>query len=348
MKVSVMMITYNHEGFIARALQSILDQRANFEYEIVVGEDCSTDRTREILLDFCRRYPGRIVPLLPDQNLGMMRNLEQTLSACRGEYIALIEGDDYWTCSDKLQKQVDFLDQHPEYTISCHRTRVIDEGGTQRALIEFGVKGNGIHPSREAGAYTIEDLLSYNFIMTCSVVYRSSALGSLPNWFHSLGVGDWPLCALIAKNGPIYLMDEVLAAYRIHPGGVWSSQTSIARQRACIQMLKVMDEHLGPKYHDRIQLTIARHYIAMAKLTRDEGNRRETGRLLLELIRVGGWRVRECQTDVQELAAFLVLGSWQGMSISRKLVQAILNKFGYKVVRVDTAANRSQLRIRRM
>src|SRR5271167_3774085 len=103
MKLSVMMITYNHEGFIAQAIESVLAQRVNFDYEIVVGEDCSTDRTRDILMDFHRQYPDRIVPLLRNQNIGAMRNAEATLAACRGQYLALIEGDDYWTCEDKLQ-----------------------------------------------------------------------------------------------------------------------------------------------------------------------------------------------------------------------------------------------------
>src|SRR5438132_1821213 len=102
MKLSVMMITYNHERFIAQALDSILAQRVNFDYEIVIGEDCSTDGTRDILMDFHRRYPDRIVLLLRDHNLGVMRNFEATLGACRGRYLALLEVDDYWTSENKL------------------------------------------------------------------------------------------------------------------------------------------------------------------------------------------------------------------------------------------------------
>ena len=104
MKLSVMMITYNHEKFIAQTLESVLAQKVNFDYEIVIGEDCSTDRTREILMDFYRRYPKRIVPLLRDKNIGAMRNMEATLAACKGNYLALLEGDDYWTCPEKLQR----------------------------------------------------------------------------------------------------------------------------------------------------------------------------------------------------------------------------------------------------
>ena len=135
MRLSVAMITYNHERFIAQALESVLAQRVNFDYEIIVGEDCSTDGTRAIVMDFHRRYPGGIVPLLREKNIGGARNIELTLAACRGHYLAMSEGDDYWTCEDKLQRQVDFLDANPDYAICCHRVQIFDEIGTNQASI---------------------------------------------------------------------------------------------------------------------------------------------------------------------------------------------------------------------
>src|SRR6202022_1084614 len=130
MKLSVTMITYNHERFIAQAIESALAQRVEFDYEIVIGEDLSTDNTRAIVLDFARRYPDRILPILRDRNIGAMRNFAQTIAACRGQYLAFLEGDDYWTSPDKLQKQVDFLDAHYECAISCHRVRYLYELGS--------------------------------------------------------------------------------------------------------------------------------------------------------------------------------------------------------------------------
>lgn len=109
MKVSVLMITYNHEKFIAQAIDSILMQQVNFDYEIVIGEDCSTDGTRAIVIQYQKEYPDKIRLLLPEENLGMHKNFVQTFRACQGEYIALLEGDDYWTSPRKLQKQVDFF-----------------------------------------------------------------------------------------------------------------------------------------------------------------------------------------------------------------------------------------------
>jgi glycosyltransferase involved in cell wall biosynthesis len=348
MKLSVLMITYNHEPFIAQALESILAQCVNFDYEIVVGEDCSTDRTRDVLMDFHDRYPGRIVPLIRERNLGMMRNLEQTLSSCRGMYVALIEGDDYWTCVDKLQKQVDFLDTHPEYTICSHRVRILNEMSGERILEKSSSPKAGIFPSRPAGTYTIEDLLAENFIMTCTAMYRKSKVGALPRWFLELKVGDWPLCAFAARSGPIYLMDEVMAAYRVHPGGVWSSQTAMGRLRASTHMLKALDEYFSFRYHDTIRQTIARCCLYTATLAQQEGDRRETGRLLLKCIRSGGWQLPENRPQVRALAGYVLLGSWHGMSVKTQLIQFVLKQFGYKLVRVNSATNHPQLRIRRM
>ena len=130
-KVSVAMITYNHERFIAQAIESVLMQQTDFAVELVIGEDCSTDGTREIVRAYGERYPERVHPLLHEHNLGLKghNNFVATLKACRGQYIALLEGDDYWTDPHKLQKQVDFLDGHPEYVGCFHNAmEVFDDG----------------------------------------------------------------------------------------------------------------------------------------------------------------------------------------------------------------------------
>src|SRR3984885_13749881 len=194
MKLSVAMITYNHERFIGQALESVLAQRVNFDYEIVIGEDCSTDGTREIIMDFCRRYPKQVLPLLRDTNVGAMRNLEATLATCRGQYVALLKGDDYWTTSDKLQKQVDFLDVHPDRAICCSRVRFLYEPDSENFDVKFDV-----YPMCPAGPYTVEDLFKRNFVMTCSAVLRRELIGLLPEWFFKMKLGDWPLCALVAR-----------------------------------------------------------------------------------------------------------------------------------------------------
>ena len=120
MKVSVTIITYNHEKFIRKTLDSVLMQKVNFQYEIVIGEDCSTDNTKKILLEYQNKHPGKIRLLLAENNQGLVRNFMQTYRACKGEYIATLDGDDYWISSRKLQKQVDFLDRHGDFSMCFH------------------------------------------------------------------------------------------------------------------------------------------------------------------------------------------------------------------------------------
>ncbi len=301
MKLSAVMITYNHERFIAQALESILAQKVNFDYEIVVGEDCSTDRTRDILMEFHRRFPDKIVPLLRDKNLGPMNNLVATLAACRGRYLGLLEGDDYWTCEHKLQRQVDFLDAHPDHAICCHRVQVLDEMGTSHA---------SVLPGRPPGSYTLEDLLQGNFIMSCTVVYRRDLSVELPSWFRKVNPSDWPLMALAARSGKISLMDEVMAVYRVHSGGMWSARPRADRLRECTQMLEALDEELGFCYTKTIRRTISQFYFNQAIKARAEGNRRETAKSLVNCIRNGSPQLQGCEWALAGLAAYTLIGSW--------------------------------------
>ena len=301
MKLSVMMITYNHERFIAQAIESVLAQRVNFDCEIVIGEDCSTDGTRAVIMDFQRRYPGRIVPLLRDRNLGAMRNFAETLAVCRGKYLAFLEGDDYWTHEDKLQTQINFLDEHPDYAICCHRAQFVDETGAGQS---------GIFPTLPAGTYTIADLFDGNWVVTGSVMYRWGSVGSLPDWFLTLKMGDWPLHILVARAGKIHLMDEVMSVYRIHQGGIWSSLSHLDRLRASIGMLTALDKHLGFQYTRTIRRTLAESYFEMACHARRDGNRTETGKHLVSCMRNGGWQLPGSRRTLGGLAAYTLMGSW--------------------------------------
>ena len=119
-KVSVCLVTYNHEKFIKQAIESVFMQKTDFDYEVVIGEDYSTDNTRKILSQYQMRYPHRIKAIFNNKNVGPVENFIRTLSTCKGKYIAYLEGDDYWTDAYKLQKQVDFLDKHPDYSLCFH------------------------------------------------------------------------------------------------------------------------------------------------------------------------------------------------------------------------------------
>ncbi|MDD5673384.1 MAG: glycosyltransferase, partial [Chitinivibrionales bacterium] len=112
--VSVCMITYNHAPYIAQAIESVLQQKTNYVFELVIGEDCSTDKTREIVLKYQEKYPDIIHVVMSESNVGVKKNWNRTLRACKGTYLAFCEGDDYWLRYDKLQKEVDYLETHPD------------------------------------------------------------------------------------------------------------------------------------------------------------------------------------------------------------------------------------------
>jgi len=301
MKLSVAMITYNQECFIGQAIESVLAQKVNFDFEIVIGEDCSTDGTRAVIMDFHQRYPSRIRPLLRDRNLGAMQNLKETLAACRGRYLALLEGDDYWTQENKLQTQINFLDDHPDHAICCHRAQVADETGGGQSRI---------HPTLPAGTYTFADLFEGNWMMTGSVMYRWGSVGSLPDWFLNLKMGDWPLHILVGRAGKIHLMDEVMSVYRIHHGGAWSSLSHLDQLRATTEMLTALDKHLGFQFTSTIRPTLVRLYFELACQARQDGNRSETGRHLISCMRYGGWRLPASRRLLAGLAAYTVIGPW--------------------------------------
>ncbi len=219
-KVSVCIQTYNHERYIARALDSVLMQETDFDFEIIIGEDESSDGTREICIDYARRYPDRIRLLLRSREDVIFingrptgrYNFIQNLNEARGQYIALLDGDDYWTDPHKLQKQVDLLDTHPEYALCFHAAQVIDEGGHSVRTI---------FPPGRKPIYALRDLLRHNFIPALSVLFRNHPeFHPLPDWFKETPYADWPLHILNVTRGDIGYIDEVMGVYRRHAGGV--------------------------------------------------------------------------------------------------------------------------------
>jgi glycosyltransferase involved in cell wall biosynthesis len=248
MKVSVVMMTYKHENFIAQAVNSVLMQEADFEYELLIGEDCSPDRTREVLITLQQKSPERIRLFLNDVNIKGFNNFNQLLAACRGEYIALLEGDDYWSSPQKLRKQVEFLDAHPDFTICFHNAVRTFEDGSQPDEIYC--------PENQKVESSLADLLGTNFLPTCSVMFRSGFVKELPEWCRKLPMGDWPLHILNAKHGKIGYLNEVMAVYRVHKGGLWSTTNYLKQLLEYIQLFQAIRPHVGTKYQEMIGIRL--------------------------------------------------------------------------------------------
>ncbi len=227
---TVLIITYNHERFIAEAIESVLAQETDFEYEIVISEDCSTDSTREIVQDFARRFPGQIRLVLSERNQNNNEVLARGLRIARGRYIALFDGDDYWTSPHKLQKQVDFLDLHRECSICFHNVNVVyDSDPTAQHPFFMGEPRVPVAKPMPKPISTLSDIAAENFIPTCSVMFRAGLFSDVPVWYKDLAFGDWPLHVLNAEHGDIGYLDETLATYRIHSGGYWSNNLRFYR-----------------------------------------------------------------------------------------------------------------------
>lgn len=214
-KVSVITITFNQRKYIGKALESILSQKTNFEFELIVADDCSTDGTDKIIREYTEKYPNIVKPILRSKNIGAWNNFVDALSNADGEYIALCEGDDYWTDLNKLQRQVDFLDKHPDYTICFHPVRVIFENGQEK---------DTIFPAETTG-FTTKKLLQENYIQTNSVMYRKKS--DYNDIAPSMMPGDWYLHLYHARFGKVGFINTIMSAYRRHSAGIWwGSQSS--------------------------------------------------------------------------------------------------------------------------
>ena len=270
--VSVNMITYNHEPYIAQAIEGVLIQKTDFPIELVIGEDCSTDRTRKIVLDYQKKYPEMIRVITAKENVGMQKNGLRTSKACRGKYIAFCEGDDYWTDPNKLQKQVDFLESHPECVICFHNVNIIYDSKRDKKSHPFYVQGPSLNFTHRVPKpiTTLSDLLNGNFIHTPSVMFRAQLFEEFPDWFYRADIGDWPLHVLNAQHGNMGYIDEVMAAYRVHSGGTWSSRSRVEVLDALIHTAELIKESLSFENRKIINNTIYRWYMEAIEILRHD------------------------------------------------------------------------------
>jgi len=261
-KVSIAMVTYNQESYISQAIESVLAQQVDFAYEIVIGEDCSVDGTREKCRSFQEKYPDRVRLLERETNMGMTRNFLSTIGECRGEYLAILEGDDFWIDPFKLQKQVDLLDADRKCALAFTRTE---------AFFEDGRPGYEIPPPHIL-SYDLENLLYVNFIATCSVMYRRELVIDFPAWLPRLEMLDWPLHVLYAQHGKIGFINVMTAKYRIHPKSHYSSRKTIQNLKSALMFYRIINTHLGFKYSKSIKQYQANLCKEIHWLSADEGN----------------------------------------------------------------------------
>jgi glycosyltransferase involved in cell wall biosynthesis len=239
--VSVIMITYGHEAFISQAIEGVLLQKCNFKIELIIANDCSKDNTDLVVKRIIAEQPNVnwIKYTCHTENKGMMANFIWALQQAQGKYVAICEGDDYWTDPCKLQKQFDFLESNPNYLLCAHRI------GEQNGSKFYSIENNKIE-------YTFSDFSisgSCNGIYTCSMIFRN-----IPNildiwmldWVLRLDGGDHLILLLSTMNGhKVKLLNDQMGVYRIHDGGVWSSSTIEKKVKDAIISSKLYNSNLS-------------------------------------------------------------------------------------------------------
>lgn len=210
-KVSIVSISYNQDRYIEEALNSFVMQKTNFDFEVIIADDASTDKTQKIVKQFKNKHPDIIKPILRRKNIGIGPNLYHALRQAKGEYIALCEADDYWIDDKKLQIQVDFMEERKECALCFHPVRVVFQNGEEP---------DSVFPEHiQNHQFTIKQLLKSNFIQTNSVVYRRQSYNTL-RARNALPI-DWYLHLYHAQFGKIGFLDRIMSVYRRHPGGAW-------------------------------------------------------------------------------------------------------------------------------
>lgn len=229
--VSVVMITYGHEKFVEEAIRGVFMQKTDFPIEFIISNDHSPDNSDLLIKELIKEAPKNITVRyhFHEKNMGMMPNFVWSLNSAKGKYIALCEGDDYWTDENKLQKQFDFLETNPDYAICFHRTDDL--------LNDKLVQLNYTYAGAEEKTFTTAHIIKNNIIHTPSAVLRN--LGKIPDWFLELQMGDYPLYLITSLQGKIKYLPDMMAVYRAGVG-VWSSKTQEFREVNLLKSLGII------------------------------------------------------------------------------------------------------------
>jgi glycosyltransferase involved in cell wall biosynthesis len=253
--VSVVLRTYDHARYVAQAIESVLIQEAPFPFELVIGEDCSTDGTREIVASYAARHPDVIRAVLPDRNLGHGAIFERALEATRAPFIAYLDGDDYWTSASKLRRQVDFLRANPECASCFHDVSLV--------YGESGVPSGAVSPKLAEARFSLADILLECFVPAPAVMFRREVVERLPDWTFEVMWIDWLIHICSATLGSIGYVPATLGAYRVHSGGMFSALDRITQVEADLPFYERLLEEL-PEQRERIERCVAYRHCELA------------------------------------------------------------------------------------
>jgi len=266
--VSVCIITYNQAEYIEEAVDSVLEQQVDFEYELIIGDDCSTDGTREILKRYQCAHPDRIRLNLHDEHydgIPARKNMVTNLESARGKYVALLDGDDYWISPDKLQRQTEFLEAHPGVSLSSHDSLIVLEG--KAAEDSYGRSGKVYESELHPSAMSEDRYLDVNEVINQktdegesfsipagSMVFRRQFFDPVPDWYWKVWYGDRVMQMYCASHGPVYYHSDLKSCYRRNEGSVMIQfEGTMDHIRARIDEIRVLSDAV-PSYDQKHQM----------------------------------------------------------------------------------------------
>jgi len=266
-RLTVLLITYDHAEYVRRSVESILRQRIDEAFDIVVADDGSTDDTVSILRCYAQQNPQIRFTFLDDsQNVGITRNYQRAFAACHSEYVAVMEGDDYWTSPHKLARQRDFLDAHWECDLCGVNYFVFDEYECR-----FTPR---VRPASGHTVFEVRDLIADNVVSNFSTcMYRGTALAALPPAVFDLCSYDWIINICIGRSGLTGFLHQPMSVYRVHAGGAWSRLSPADKLKSQLALLPAYDALTGGAFHAEFRALSARlqRGIAHAQIARLAG-----------------------------------------------------------------------------
>ena len=259
--VSVICNAYNHEEYIRDALDSFIMQKTNFKFEVLVHDDASTDRTADIIREYEKKYPDIIKPIYQTENQyskgkGLVGKIQH--ARVKGKYIAICEGDDYWTDPHKLQKQFDAMEKHPEVDVCTHSSVTMDAKSGK--ILKY------TRPSKKSGIISVEKVINGGggFVSTNSLFYRSEINKNIPEFRKYLGL-DYTLQVHSSLRGGMLYLSDCMSAYRHMSNGSWTQRMKsdekkkIEHSKKVIRMLEILNEETQYRYSKIINSHIMRN-----------------------------------------------------------------------------------------
>lgn len=273
-KVIVAITTYNLKEYIKQAIDSVLMQKTNFEFSIIIADDCSTDGTIDILKTYQEKYPDKIKVLFADKNMGSLANSNRIFEKLDCEYFSFLDGDDYWIGEYRLQRQVDFLDKHPKYVI-CSGNTVYIKNNLEN--------GNVVNQDKLNTSYNFESMLrnTIPFFHTSSMLMRNVIFcDGLPKEY-KIAEHTFENCALRGEDfrrilhlekGDMFALNDVVSAYRIHERGMWQGSTPTRRMLEGEISYNFYSKYFKDKYGDYFRKKRDQGYKDMIKVMIKENN----------------------------------------------------------------------------